>query len=217
MAITTYAELQTAVLDFIVRTGQTANAPDWIALAEARLNRELGPVETDATLTGTASSRTIDISALSIVEPVGLWLAESGYDEIEVIQAPDGSFPYGVTTGKPTRYAIDGANINFSCPLDAAYPFRFRYRQRFALSGSVTTNWLLTYHPDAYVAASIVWGHAYNVNFEAAAPWEGVLDEAIPSIRRTIRRMKGRGRLMVDPALMAAGSSMTESEWTGAR
>lgn len=211
MALSNYTELQAAVLDWMVRAGQTAKVVDWITLAEARLNRELGAVETDETLTGVADSRRIDISALSIVQPIALFLAETGSDEVLIQPATDGTFAYLTTSGRPTRWAIDGTNIDFDRPLDSAYPFRFRYRQRFALATS-STNWLLTNHPDVYLAASIVWGSAYNKNLAEASAWKQLLDEAIPSIKSSIAQSK-RATLRVDPGLVSRGGALSYSEW----
>lgn len=212
MALSNYTELQASVLDWMVRAGQTGQVVDWIALAEARLNRELGPVETDTTLTGVADSRRIDISALSIVQPIALFLAETGSDEVRINPAADGTFPYLTTSGRPTKWAIDGTNIDFDRPLDSAYPFRLRYRQRFALATS-STNWLLTNHPDVYLAASIVWGSAYNKNLSEASAWKQLLDEAIPSIKSSIAQSK-RAVLTVDPGLASRGGALSQSEWT---
>ena len=41
MAISTYAELQTAVTDWMARSDLSGNAADFITLGEARLNRKL--------------------------------------------------------------------------------------------------------------------------------------------------------------------------------
>jgi len=211
MALSNYTELQASVLDWMVRAGQTGKVADWITLAEARLNRELGAVETDTTLTGVADSRRIDISALSMVQPIALFLAETGSDEVLIQPATDGTFEYLTTSGRPTRWAIDGTNIDFDRPLDSAYPFRFRYRQRFALATS-STNWLLTNHPDVYLAASIVWGSAYNKNLADASAWKQLLDEAIPSIKNSIAQSK-RATLRVDPGLASRGGALSYSEW----
>jgi hypothetical protein len=84
MAIATYSDLKTKVASWGRRAGNAtfvAEVPDIITLAEARLNRELPAVETDQTLTGTIGSRRIDISAYAVVEPIALWLAETGLDE----------------------------------------------------------------------------------------------------------------------------------------
>lgn len=212
MPLSNYTELQASVLDWMVRAGQTGQVVDWIALAEARLNRELGPVETDTTLTGVVDSRRIDISAVSIVQPIALFLAEVGSDEVRINPAADGTFPYLTTSGRPTKWAIDGTNIDFDRPLDSAYPFRLRYRQRFALATS-STNWLLTNHPDVYLAASIVWGSAYDKNLSEASAWKQLLDEAIPSIKSNIAQSK-RAVLTVDPGLASRGGALSQSEWT---
>lgn len=212
MALSNYTELQASVLDWMVRAGQTGQVVDWITLAEAQLNRKLGPVETDTTLTGVVDSRRIDISAVSIVQPIALFLAEVGSDEVRINPAADGTFPYLTTSGRPTKWAIDGTNIDFDRPLDSAYPFRLRYRQRFALATS-STNWLLTNHPDVYLAASIVWGSAYNKNLSEASAWKQLLDEAIPSIKSSIAQSK-RAVLTVDPGLASRGGALSQSEWT---
>ena len=41
MAISTYAELQTAVDNWLARTDLSGRSPEFITLAEARMNREL--------------------------------------------------------------------------------------------------------------------------------------------------------------------------------
>lgn len=201
MALDTYSDLQAAVTDWLARSDISTAAPDAIKLAEARLNRELPAVETDETLTGTSGSRRIDISSLSCVAPIALFLAESGVDEVELTQKADGTFPYRETSGKPQFWAIDGTNIDFDRPLDAAYPFRFRFRQRFALSDSATTNWLLTNHPDIYLAASLMWGAGYVKSLTEAGTWKSILDEGIPSVRKIITRSK-RGVMTVDRGIV---------------
>ena len=214
MALGTYAELQTAVLSWLDRSGiDDTAAPDWITLGEAFLNREIGAVETDATLTGTADSRRIDISSLSMERPIALFLAESGYDEVRLQPKADGTFPYRTTSGRPTCWAIDGTNIDMDCPLLEAYPFRFRYRQRFALSDSATTNWLLTNHPDVYLAATMVYGNLYNKAVANASTWREIINTSVPSITHSIAQSK-RGTIAVEPAFRSRGGVMTLAEWT---
>ncbi|TIR87358.1 MAG: hypothetical protein E5X05_01285 [Mesorhizobium sp.] len=200
MAITNFSELKTALSNWMTRPDVATQAEECISLAEAALNREIGAVETDATLTGTLDSRRIDISALNCVVPIGLFLAEASRDEVELTPQADGTFPYRVNSGYPRFWAIDGTNIDFDCPLDQAYPFRFRYRQKFALSDSAPTNWLLTNHPDVYLAAVLVWGGVFIQDDPAAARWVSILNSALPSVRASISKNK-RAVLTVDPML----------------
>lgn len=205
MSLATYSDLKTTAATWVRRSSLssfTAQVPDFVTLAEARLNREIGAVETDASLTGTLDSRTIDLSSYSIAEPVALWLAQTSYDEIPVQLQADGTFPFLTTSGVPAQAAIDGTNLKFDRPLDSAYPFRFRYKEKFALSDSATTNWLLTNHPDVYLAATMMWGAGYLETWANGQVWKSILDEAIPSIKSQIAQSK-RGVLRVDDGLLA--------------
>lgn len=204
MTLANYSELQSEALDWMERAGQSGKAPTWIKVGEAKLNRRLGVVETDTTITGTIGSRRIDISSVAMVQPIALFIAEVGDDEEELTPKADGTFPYLADNGRPKYWAVDGTNIDFDCPLDAAYPFRLRYRQRFALSDSTPTNWLLTNHPDVYLAATLMWGAGYNQDWQNGAIWKQTLEEAIPEIKNQIAQNK-RAVATVDAALTYPG------------
>lgn len=206
MAITNYGELKQAVTDWMARSDLSGDAADFISLGEARLNRELDPIEIDETITGTSGSNRIDVSAQSVETPVALFLAETGLNEVQLTPKADGTFRYHATSGRPRYWGMDGQQdyIDFDRPLDAAYPFRFRYRQRFALSDSSTTNWLLTNHPDAYLAAMLAWGGVFIRDTPYAANFKSILDEALPEIRHQIAQRK-RALLTVDRGLEDIG------------
>lgn len=204
MALDNYAGLQAEALDWMERSGQAGKAATWIKLAEARLNRQLGVVETDASLAGTIGSRRIDISSIAMVQPIALFISANGGDERPVTPKADGTFPYRESTGSPKFWSVDGQGIDFDCPLDAAYTFRLRYRQRFGLSEDAPTNWLLDNHPDVYLAATLMWGAGYNQDWQNGAVWKQTLDEAIPEIKNHIAQSK-RAIATVDAALASPG------------
>lgn len=202
MSITSYSELKTAFATWSKRSGLSTVAEDCIALAEARLNRELPPILTSATLTGTISSRNIDVSANSVAEAHNLFRKEGNVYDEELTQKRLGEFPYSYTNATPRFWSYDnaGGQIVFDCPLDAADTFRFHFKQRYALSDSATTNWLLTNHPDIYLAATIVWGALYTDDDGKAGKWAVLLEQGIPSVKGYISRQQ-RSRMSVDPAL----------------
>ena len=207
MPFSTYAELAEAVKDWQHRSDITdANAEDWITLAEARLNRELNPVEEETTLTATVDSRTVDVSALSIVEPLVLYLTQTSGDEIRLTKKR--TFAYDSTSNEPEFWAYDSDDneINFNRPCDRAYSLRFQYRERFTLSDSVTTNWLLNNYPDVYLAAAIVWGNVYQHNTEQAAVHETILGAGIPQVRNVIAQQH-RAVATVDPGITTVGQN----------
>ncbi len=57
MAITTYAELQTAVSNFLARSDVTDRIPEFISLAEARMSRELNSRSQEKRATAATISR----------------------------------------------------------------------------------------------------------------------------------------------------------------
>jgi len=205
MALSNYADLLASVSDWMARTDLSGNAGDFVALGEARLNRELTPVELNTTLTGTLNDPKIDISSLSMAAPVALFLDDGIIPaEMELTQKADGTFPYQTLSLRPRYWAIDGTDIVFNCPLDQAYSFRFRFKQRFSLSEAAPTNWLLTYHPDVYLAASLVWGGLFIRDSPYAAQFQAVLNSDIPEVRHYIAQ-QDRAVATVDPALQRVG------------
>ena len=201
MAISTYAELQAAITYWMDRSDLSGNAEDFITLAEARLNRLIDAVETNASLTGTVDSRNVDVSALSIIEPIAIYVTDgvSG-DELEVEIVAPGTYAFDDTSDRPGYVALDGDNLVFDRPLDQAYAIRFRYRGRFALSDAAPTNGLLTNHPDVYLAASIMWGGVYIADANKVQGFKILLDEFISETRNHLSQAK-RSVLKPDRAL----------------
>ena len=208
MAITTYSELQAALVDYMGDNAYTSSrAQTDIALAEARLNRELKSVRSSASLTGTLSSATIDVSAYSVISPVALYVTSYDEDD-EIVFRPTGTMPFSDDDNYPLGYTLISNNdtIRFNCPLDEAYTFRFEYVGRFALSDAAPTNQLLTDHPDVYFAAALLWGAVKNQDGELAASYKALLESFIFETRNYLAQAQ-RSTLVPDMALLAISSS----------
>lgn len=197
MAISNYSDLQAAIADWMARSDISGSTADFISLAEARLNRVLGPVATTSTLTGAIGSAQIDISLLSMDTPENLFITD-GVERI-LLPRPLGTFLTEPYQGSPNIWAIESNYIKFERPLNQAYSFRFVYQGRFSLSDT-TTNELLTEYPDVYLAAAIVWGCIYTKNLKDGAMWKTVLEEGIAEVKSGYAQRK-RGLLTVDPML----------------
>lgn len=206
LSLATGADLKTTALTFVKRQGVTADlnaVAVWLELAEAELNRLLGPLEADASLTGSVGSRILDISALNIVEPLRLWWQlNSTVNETELTLQPSENFALAAPNAPPRSWTMyNQSQIWLDSPLnDASYTFRFRYRTTFALTDG-TTNWLLTYHPDVYLAAVLAWGGAFDLDNETLAKYQAILDRKLPQVRHTLAQAK-RGTLLSDFALV---------------
>lgn len=189
MAISNYTELKAAISDWLDRSDLSGNAADFITLAEARFNRLLNVVEADATFTGVVGSREVDISSISLIEPIGLFLSNNS-DEDEISIATAGTIEFENISAYPSFATFDGTKIKFNCPLDAAYSIRLRYRGKFALSDASPTNDLLADHPDVYLAGSIVWGGVYIADAGKVQGFKTLLDEFIDETQNHLSQKK---------------------------
>lgn len=206
MAISTYAELQTAVTDWMARSDLSGNAVDFITLAEARLNRKLPLRELweNEALTGTTSSRTLTLPT-DYIEAGWLRLTTHAGENPKLAQKTTDAIAYGSTNGTPTAWCIDAGTIRLDCPCDQAHTFLFRHRKKLDLA-TTSTNWLLTHHPDVYLAAVLVWGGAFIKDVEQASPWKGLLEEAIDELAWIEDKGEAGAALTVDPALVGRGA-----------
>lgn len=214
MAFANYSDLQTSIQTWTDRAGDAVfvtAVPDIIALAEAKLNRQIPAITTDATLTGVLNLNTISISALSMTNPIALFANYYTARETQLTPKMDGTFPVQNNAGRARYWSIDGTNIVLDRVLDGAYTFRFRYNQKFNLA-TTSTNWLLTNYPDVYLAACMAWSGAFDEDWVNAGPWKQTLDEAIPDIKSVISRIR-KGDATVDPALQMIGRRWRDNSW----
>lgn len=207
--ITDYATLKTKVTEFAMRTGDAefdGSSDTFIQLAESKLNRNLAlrVMETEVPLTGVVSSAVLSLPG-DYVEPFSLTLTTFGV-VTPLTPAESGSMTQGLTNGVPTQWCIDGENIGLNLPCDQAHSFRFRYRKGFALSDDSPTNWLLTNHPDVYLAAALVWGGAYMRADEELSRWALILENAIEEIGWKEARGIALAPAQVDSALSVRSS-----------
>lgn len=198
MSISTYAELQAAAANWLVRGDLTARIPEFIALAEARLNRVLRArlAEREVALTATAGSRTIPLPA-GFAEPLALWIADpSGrralrFIEPSLVQASS-------LWGEPTSWSIDGANLAFERPCDRAYGFVLRMLAKFALSDAAPTNDLLAACPDAYLFATLCEAGPFLRDAELAGAYEARLTQAVGEINAKEARARAAATLSTE-------------------
>lgn len=183
MAITTYAELKAAAANWLVRADLTARIPEFIALAEARLNRvlrhRLAVVEHAATLA--AGTQRAALPA-GFGEAVRLWLSEPGGAREELPFVEASLLVQDAGAGRPLRWSLDGEEIAFDRPADAAVGFVLRYQRRYVLSDVAPANGLLSDAPDVYLFATLSEAGPFLRDAELAGAYEAKLDRAIAEL-----------------------------------
>ena len=179
MALSNYTELKAAVLATMHRAELTSEVVDFITLGEARINAALASRigEVDASLTGTDGSRYIALPSGFASQAFALW--DTTYNpRIEMVYLTPEVLPVTSTEGRPRRYTIDGSNIAFELPCDAAYTYTLRYKKRYAIA-TTTTNDILTNYPGVYLYAALVEGAIWTHNDQKLATWAAMYDTAL--------------------------------------
>lgn len=169
MAITTYAELVTAVENWITRTDLGSRIPEFIALAEGVANRELDTRQMYARTTMT-------IDAISEAVPTGFdgvrgfRLETTPVVPLTFVRVDDFDDTFEAAregTGQPVYYTITGDTFLFSPTPDSSYTATLVYRKKLTgLSASSTTNWLLTEAPDIYLHGALAFAYQYIEDME---------------------------------------------------
>jgi hypothetical protein len=162
MAISTYAELQSAIASWLHRTDLTAVIPDFIDLCEASMQRNLkvGDQETTATLSLTSSG--------TVALPTGYngarrlrYFDGSVYQDISFVDLVPSDYD-GVTASRPVVAVVVGSNLTIRPIPDQTYTATLDYYAKFTpLSTTDTSNWILTSHPDAYLYGTLLQSAPY--------------------------------------------------------
>lgn len=172
MAITTYAQLKTAIADWSNRSDLTSYVGDFITLAEGRLFDDLllKNFESEESLTLTTDQNYVALPS-GYVSPIAFWLIVDG-ERVQLEMVLPEQLPYHTDSTQPEFWAIDGANIRFDCPASEGYSAKFRMYKTSALSDSNTSNYLLTRRPDVYLAACMVECARFTRDMDLFNIWE---------------------------------------------
>jgi hypothetical protein len=185
MALDTYSGLQDSIASWLARVADTqitGNAADFITLAEAHLNRNLRVRQMETVQTFTTSSGVASLSDDYL-----------GWKRLTYMATPRNAIAYRhpndfeamhpeVVEGVPVSFTIEGGAIKIR-PYDDDTEFEFLYYDKIeALSDDNTSNWLLTEHPDLYLAASLAEANAFLLNPEHATLWAQKRDTILGQI-----------------------------------
>lgn len=181
MSITTYAELQTAIGNWLDRTDLSSRITEFIALFEAQINRRLRvrKQQTTTTLTVTSGVATLPTDYL---EWKRLTWTGSPNRQLEYV-SPEflANINQSSVTGPPSYFTIEGESIKVG-PLDNT-SLSMMYEQKLpALTDSATTNWMLTAHPDGYLFGSLTMSATFTEDAQAGQAWNALTQNILGEI-----------------------------------
>jgi len=200
MSIGSYQELKDAIANFLARDDLTAQIPDFIQLAEARMSRELETREQEkrATATLTAGDEYIalptdmreirsvklnvsPVKVLSYFSPIGL---DNQYSS-------DGQ-------GRPEGYSIVGKEMKLRPIPDTGYTAEIIYIGTLPAISDTVTPTLFLRSPDLYLYGSLAEAYAYLLDEGRATQYDAKFSRGIQEVKVDEERSHyGSGSLQV--------------------
>ena len=194
MPISTYAELQTSIGDWLNRSDLTSVIPDFISLAESEFTRNLRHrkmiTRSDATIdseytqtpddwfqTQTLILETNPVTKLQYLTP----------DALNEKRAA------AVANGKPLFYTMIGTEIQVYPVPSGDYTAELVYYAKIpSLSDANTTNWMLQFAPDIYLFGSLLQSAPYLADDQRIAVWNSMYQSKVSDIEISDQRTTGQ-------------------------
>jgi len=188
MAISTYAELQTATANWLDRTDLTDRIPEFIDLAESTFNRT---IRNHRMITKNDSysldSRYVNLPT-DTLEVIRIVVDVSPQITLEYLTPEEIAERRGAgSSGRPVYFTVIGGSTNqielLPSP-DSTYTSSIVYYTKIpALTDAATENWLLTNNPDIYLFGTLVEAEPYLKNDERMPMWSARLSKALNELK----------------------------------
>ena len=195
MSISNFSELKSSIADFLNRDDLTSVIPTFIKLAEADMNRKMRHWRMERRATATLDTQYTAFPS-DFIEAIRLMLTGTTEFRLELITLSElmDKRAENNASGTPRFYVpIDGSFEVYPTP-DQSYTLEILYYERIdALSDTNTTNWALTYHPDAYLYGSLTHSAPYLGEDARSQVWSQLYQNAISGTNMEDQQAKSSG------------------------
>lgn len=200
MSITNYSELQTAIANWLDRDDLTDRIPEFIRLAEARINRSLKVrgME-DRSTTPLVSGQAYYSLPTDFLYARNVQINTSPVTVLyyRTPQQLDVEYPSS-NTGNPKVYTIIGDEMQLAPVPDSTDTLEIAYYAKPAqLTASNTTNWLTNNAPDLLLYGSLMEAEAYLVNDNRVPGWKDAFYLAVDEWNSLDKRGRHSGSVLV--------------------
>ena len=189
MAISTKAGLHTAIANWLNRSDLTDRIPEFIALAEAQLNRNLRTREMLVRKTSPLASQYVNLPP-DYLEMTNIELTSTTPPKRLVYATSDRIDDYRTqqndTVGVPAYYTIEGTTIQILPTPDITYTLQINYfRDISALADLADSgnNWLLLAHPDIYLYGTLLQSSPYLMDPQSIGTWGTLYTQAMQELQ----------------------------------
>lgn len=198
MALNTNADIQAAIADWLNRSDLSAQIPDFLTLAQLKINRKLSIVEQEilAEITPVAQATTLPLGTKFVIS-----VSDSNGRRVEPVSMSE-ILDYADLSGSVTRYSVSGDKIYFA-PTPAAdntSAFSILYSADKDLNGGNSGPVLLQ---DIYLNAALQEAYVYLKDDGRVNYFKQMVDEGIANVQAR-RSKQGIGRARIKDESIAA-------------
>lgn len=195
MAISTYTELLAAAANWLARTDLTSRIPEFVTLAQARINRQ---VRVQAMETKSAS---ISINAEYVNVPADFLEAKHFYitstsPRKSLARLDEEAMTDDHATSDQSKYfSVVGSQFRFAPPPAATYTATLIYYAKPATlaASSQETNSLFPANVDLYLYGTLLEAESFIQNDPRLPVWKAMYDEAIANVNGVAKRTSAFG------------------------
>jgi hypothetical protein len=179
MAISTYAELLTALENHLDRSDLDDRLPEFVVIGEARIGREVKAKQMEQRVSTTPTDKYVSVPA-DFVSIRGVRIEGTLIGWMDYV-SPDLFFQTFASsnTGTSNKYTIFGDELIFPTTPTGDVELWY-YKKLTALA--TTTNTLFTVNPDLYLYAALTASAPYLLNDKRIPVWEGLYRQAKDSV-----------------------------------
>jgi len=194
MALSTYSELISSVIDWLEREDVAqARIKDFISIAEKKVNRKLrvSEMEETGTLVTVGGVATVSLPA-RFLQMRDLTRQYGGYNvTLKSIVPAQGSKLSGTNSGAPTSYSVVGNTIRLYPVPDGVYTLDYTaYMADEELSDSNLTNVLVPQYSDILLYQAVSVGWAFLLEEQKAAMWAQSADMELKDANISAKRAR---------------------------
>lgn len=183
MAISTNAELEAAVANWLDRSDLTARIPEFVVLAEARFNRVLRAPDMLTRDDAFTVDSQYEALPSGFIEASRFVLLSSPVVVLEYLTPEElGEVRHTRSSaGKPAYYSVVGGNFEVLPTPSSAYTASLLYYKTLT-PVATSWNWLASSHPDVYLFGALCEAEPYVKDDERMPMWKARLDQALAEL-----------------------------------
>jgi hypothetical protein len=188
MSIATYAELKTAVGNWLEDDELTDRIPEFIALGEASIARDVRCRDMEKRATTTITTEYVEIPD-DYISIRNIQLNTDPVRDLEYLtpETLDRMTSHS-GTGEPKWFTIIGREFQFR-PVPTSYEVEIAYTARFAaFSDDADTNWLLENHPGIYLYGTLTAAGIYRRDEEGLRTYAIAYDSEVKELNDAQKR-----------------------------